>query len=102
MFRENSNALTLSRAIIIWILTLINFLKFLGFSLSFNGVVRYFAFRVLPFGLSSACYTFTKMSVARWRSLLLLCILMMEFLLAEPCKMLSPLPHWSGLIDPAF
>ena len=48
-----------------------NFWKFLGFSWSFDGVVRYFVFRVLPFGLSSACYLFTKMFkpfVARWRS----------------------------------
>ena len=48
-----------------------NFWKFLGFSWSFDGVVRCFVFRVLPFGLSSACYLFTKMFkpfVARWRS----------------------------------
>ena len=48
-----------------------NFWKFLGFSWSFDGVVRYFVFRVLPFGLSSACYLFTKMFktfVVRWRS----------------------------------
>ena len=48
-----------------------NFWKFLGFSRSFDGVVRYFVFRVLPFGLSSACYLFTKMFktfVVRWRS----------------------------------
>ena len=38
-----------------------NFWKFLGFSWSFDGIVRYFVFRVLPFGLSSACYLFTKM-----------------------------------------
>ena len=37
------------------------FWKFLGFSWSFNGVERYFVFKVLPFGLSSACCLFTKM-----------------------------------------
>ena len=50
----------------------ISFGKFLGFSWSFDGVERYFVFKVLPFGLSSACYLFTKMFkpfVARWRSL---------------------------------
>ena len=35
--------------------------KYLGFSWSFNGVEKYFVFRVLPFGLSSACHLFTKM-----------------------------------------
>ena len=48
-----------------------NFWKFLGFSWSFVGVVSYFVFRVLPFGLSSACYLFMKMFkpfAARWRS----------------------------------
>ena len=48
------------------------FWKFLGFSWTFDGVERYFVFKVLPFGLSSACYLFTKMFkpfVARWRSL---------------------------------
>jgi len=35
--------------------------KYLGFSWSLNGVEKYFVFRVLPFGLSSACYLFTKM-----------------------------------------
>ena len=35
--------------------------KFLGFCCKFqNGVTRYFQFVVLPFGLSSACYVFTK------------------------------------------
>lgn len=48
------------------------FWEYLGFSWSFEGVPRYFVFRVLPFGLSSACYLFTRMLrpfVARWRSL---------------------------------
>ena len=48
-----------------------NFWKFLGFSWSFDGIVRYFVIRVLPFGLSSACYLFTKMFkpfVTCWRS----------------------------------
>ena len=34
---------------------------YLGFSWRFNGVSRYFTFAVLPFGLSSACFCFTKL-----------------------------------------
>ena len=44
--------------------------KFLGFSWIFNGKPRYFIFFVLPFGLSSACYCFTKLLrplVKLWR-----------------------------------
>ena len=33
----------------------------LGFSWRFNGVPRYFTFAVLPFGLSRACFCFTKL-----------------------------------------
>ena len=33
---------------------------FLGFSWVFSGTVKYFCFTVLPFGLSSAPYIFTK------------------------------------------
>ena len=46
--------------------------QFLGFSWSISGVTRYFCFSVLPFGLSSACYCFTKLLrplVKRWRSM---------------------------------
>lgn len=47
--------------------------QLLGFSWLFpDGKRRYFTFRVLPFGLSSACYVFTKLLrplVARWRSM---------------------------------
>ena len=35
--------------------------KYLGFSWSFNGVEKYFLFRVLPFGLSAASHLFTNM-----------------------------------------
>ena len=55
--------------------------KYLGFSWSFNGVKKYFVFRVLPFGLSSACHLFTKMFkplVARWRSLVIFAILYID------------------------
>ena len=45
--------------------------KYLGFAWLFpDGKVRYFKFLVLPFGLASACYAFTKMMrplVKRWR-----------------------------------
>ena len=46
--------------------------KYLGFAWPFSGVVRYFTFSVLPFGLSSACFCFTKLLrplVRRWRSM---------------------------------
>ena len=45
--------------------------KYLGFSWSQHGVRKFYMFRVLPFGLSSACYVFTKLLrplVCRWRS----------------------------------
>ena len=44
---------------------------YLGFSWSINGVRKFYKFRVLPFGLSTACYVFTKLLrplVKRWRS----------------------------------
>ena len=44
--------------------------SFLGFSWFYKGKTRYFCFRVLPFGLSSAPYIFTKLFrplVAYWR-----------------------------------
>ena len=34
--------------------------KYLGFACPFSGIVRYFTFAVLPFGLSSACFCFTR------------------------------------------
>ena len=43
---------------------------FLGFAWEFNGNVRYFVFLVMPFGLSTASYVFTKMLrplVKKWR-----------------------------------
>ena len=46
--------------------------KYLGFDWPFNGGLRYFTFTVLPFGLSSACFCFTKLMrplVKRWRSM---------------------------------
>ena len=35
--------------------------KYLGFRWNIEGVETYFVFKVLPFGLSSACYFFTKL-----------------------------------------
>ena len=35
--------------------------KYLGFAWPFSGGLRYFTFAVLPFGLSSACFCFTKL-----------------------------------------
>ena len=47
--------------------------QYLGFSWVFpNGIHRYFTFTVLPFGLSTACFCFTKILrplVKRWRSI---------------------------------
>ena len=43
---------------------------YVGFSWQFNGILRYFTFTVLPFGLSSACFCFTQRLrplVSRWR-----------------------------------
>ena len=44
--------------------------NYLGFAWPFSGIVRYFTFAVLPFGLSRACFCFTKLMrplVKRWR-----------------------------------
>ena len=44
--------------------------KYLGFSWTEGGKTRYFVFVVLPFGLASACYAFTKLMrplVKKWR-----------------------------------
>ena len=43
---------------------------YLGFSWLFNGIRRFFVYKVLPFGLSTACFVFTKLLrplVKRWR-----------------------------------
>ena len=43
--------------------------KYLGFAFEFDGQTRYFCFTVLPFGLASTCYCFTKLLrllVKRW------------------------------------
>ena len=45
-------------------------IKYLGFAWNFNGETRYFLFLVLPFGLSTASYIFTKMTrpfLKKWR-----------------------------------
>jgi Reverse transcriptase (RNA-dependent DNA polymerase) len=46
--------------------------KYLGFSFHWpNGVQRFFEFTQLPFGLSSACYIFTKLTrplIKYWRA----------------------------------
>ena len=44
--------------------------KYLGFGWELEGVLQYFVFTVLPFGLSSACYAFKKLMrpvVRHWR-----------------------------------
>ena len=56
--------------------------RFLGFSWAFpDGRTRYFAYTVLPFGLSSAPYLFTKLMrplVKYWRSRGLYCIVCLD------------------------
>jgi len=51
----------------------VDYQNYLGFSWTFDsGVTRYFVFVVLPFGLASACYVFTKVMrplVKKWRNL---------------------------------
>ena len=47
------------------------FQRYLGFSYIIEGKRRFFKFLVLPFGLSSACFIFTKLMrqlVKKWRS----------------------------------
>lgn len=54
---------------------------FLGFAWPFCGKLRYFSFRVLPFGLSSACFCFTKVLrplVKRWRSMSHCCFVFLD------------------------
>ena len=44
--------------------------KYLGFQWSINDSVGYYMFTVLPFGLSTACYLFTKLTrplIRYWR-----------------------------------
>ena len=46
--------------------------NYLGFAWSFSSIVKYFTFAVLPFGLSRACFCFTKLMrplVRCWRSM---------------------------------
>ena len=45
--------------------------SYLGFSWDQGGLPKYFKFKVLPFGLSSACYAFTKLLrplIRYWRA----------------------------------
>ncbi len=46
--------------------------KYLGFSWKFQGGIKYFVFTVLPFGLLTTCYVFTKVMrllIKRWRGM---------------------------------
>ncbi len=56
--------------------------KYLGFSWTYaNGVTIYYVFVVLPFGLSSACYVFTKLLrplVAKWRGVGIRCLVYLD------------------------
>ena len=55
--------------------------KYLGFSWGTGDQRQFYVFRVLPFGLASACYVFTKLLrplVRRWRSLGIRCIVYID------------------------
>ena len=54
---------------------------YLGFSWGVGPARRWYAFRVLPFGLSTACYVFTKLMrplVKRWRAMGLRCVVYID------------------------
>ena len=54
---------------------------YLGFSWGSGPNTRWYAFKVLPFGLASACYVFTKLLrplVKRWRSMGLCCVVYID------------------------
>ena len=54
---------------------------YLGFSWGSGPDTRWYAFKVLPFGLASACYVFTKLLrplVKRWRSMGLCCVVYID------------------------
>ena len=58
-----------------------DFWPYLGFSWGHGHSKKWFTFRVLPFGLSTACYVFTKLLrplVKRWRSMGLRCIVYID------------------------
>ena len=49
-----------------------DFWKFLGFSWISGGVEKYYIFKVLPFGLATVCFVFTKVMrqfIKRWRGM---------------------------------
>lgn len=55
--------------------------SYLGFSWGSGSARKWYAFKVLPFGLASACYVFTKLLwplVKRWRSMGLHCIVYID------------------------
>ena len=54
---------------------------YLGFSWGSGPNTRWYAFKVLPFGLASACYVFTKLLrplVKHWRSMGLCCVVYID------------------------
>lgn len=66
--------------------------KYLGFAFEFDGQTRYFCFTVLPFGLASACYCFTKLLrplVKRWRSMGHSCLVYLDDGLTSQPDLLS-------------
>ena len=55
--------------------------KYLGFSWEIEGKTKYFKFLVLPFGLSSACFLFTKLLrqlVKKWRARGIKCVMYID------------------------
>ena len=83
--------------------------RFLGFSWVFNGVRKYFKFVVLPFGLSTGLYIFTKVMrplVKHWRSQALRIVVYLDDSLGvcstkNTCLQQSLLVH-SDLISSGF
>ena len=61
--------------------------KYLAFSLEIDGVMRYFAFTVLVFGLASAPFIFTKVvkiPIKHWRNLAILIFGSVDDILGDP------------------
>ena len=83
--------------------------QYLGFVWDFDGVTRYFTFTVLPFGLSTACFCFTKLLrplVKRWRLMSHNCFVYLDDGISGQCNFASAqaasLVHCSDLALSGF
>ena len=73
------------------------FYKYLGFSWTYkSGIIRYFVFVVVPFGLATASYLFTKMVrplVKKWRGSGIRCVVYLDDgIFGSSCK--TGLTEW--------